>query len=62
MITIVCSSINPDENYKKHVIKTCGLKNVEFIHYENKNQYSLTELYNKAISEAKFDIITFLRI
>ncbi len=62
MITIVCSSKEPSEEFKAHIIKTCGLgdKNIEILHYENKGKYSLTELYNKALKEAKYDVITFL--
>jgi glycosyltransferase involved in cell wall biosynthesis len=62
MITIVCSSQEPSEKFKTHLIKTCGLgdKNIEILHYENKGTHSLTELYNKALKEAKYDVITFL--
>ena len=60
MISIICSSQNPDNNFKKHILDTCGLKNVEFIFYENKNKYSLTEIYNKALIDTKYDIVVFL--
>jgi len=62
MITIVCSSKEPSKEFEEHIIKTCGLgaKNIEILHYENKGKYSLTELYNKALKEAKYDTITFL--
>jgi len=62
MITIVCSSKEPSDEFRTHLLKTCGLgnKNVEILHYENKGKYSLTELYNKALKEAKNDVITFL--
>ena len=60
MITIVCSSINPDEKYKEHVLKACGLKNVQFLFYENKNQYSLAEIYNKGLDESIYDYIVFI--
>jgi len=62
MITIVCSSKEPSDEFKEHLIKTCGLgkKNVEILHYENKGKFSLTKLYNKALKDASNDIITFL--
>lgn len=62
MITIVCSSKEPSEEFKQHLIKTCGLgdKSIEVLHYENKGEYSLTELYNKALKEASNDVITFV--
>jgi len=62
MITIVCSSQNPDPEFKKKIIKNTGLtpKKVQFLHYENKGKYGLTELYNKALDEADNDIVVFL--
>lgn len=62
MITIVCSSIEPDSNFKDYVIKSGGLpeKKVQFLHYENKGKYGLTELYNKALNEAENKIVIFL--
>lgn len=62
MITIVCSSIDPKCDYKEHVLKHVGLpKNkVQFLHYENKNAYSLTKLYNKALNESVNDIVIFI--
>ena len=61
MITIVCSSKEPSDEFKEHLIKTCGLgkKNVEILHYENKGKYSLTELYNKALKKASNDVVVF---
>jgi GT2 family glycosyltransferase len=60
MITVICSSIEPQEDFKKHVIKTSGLKDIEFIAFENKGTNSLTELYNKGLAQAKNDIVVFL--
>jgi GT2 family glycosyltransferase len=37
--------------------KTIGVKNYEILEFENHNQYSLAELYNKGISQSKYDII-----
>jgi GT2 family glycosyltransferase len=34
-----------------------GLDDVQILEYENKNQYSLAEVYNKGISESIYDIV-----
>jgi GT2 family glycosyltransferase len=61
-ISVVCSTIKPNPKFKEHVIEKSGLKNedIDFVFYENNNQYSLTEVYDKALKEAKHDIIVFL--
>jgi glycosyltransferase involved in cell wall biosynthesis len=61
MVTIVCSSQYPLGDFKEHVVKTSGLHDkVEFLYYENKNEFSLTEIYNRGLKEAKNNIIVFL--
>lgn len=60
MVSFVCSSINPSEDFKNHVLKACGNPNVEFLFYENKGKYSLTEIYKKGLKESKYDIVVFL--
>ena len=60
MITIVYST-HKDEtynnNFKKHLLQNVGLKNVQILEYQNNNQYSLSEVYNKGISESIYDIV-----
>jgi GT2 family glycosyltransferase len=60
MITIVYST-HKDEtynnNFKKHLLQNVGLKNVQILEYQNNNQYSLAEVYNKGISESIYDIV-----
>jgi len=60
MITIIYST-HKDSNYNKefqlHLNKTIGVKNYEILEFENHNQYSLAEVYNKGISQSKYDII-----
>jgi len=60
MITIVYST-HKDEQYnnkfRQHLLQTVGLKNVQILEYVNHNQFSLSELYNKGISESIYDII-----
>ena len=43
MITIGYSTRNVDNDFIKLLEKSCGLKNLEIIPFENNNQYSLTE-------------------
>jgi GT2 family glycosyltransferase len=60
MITIIYST-HKDENYnnkfRQHLLQSVGLKNVQILEYVNHNQYSLSEVYNKGVSESKFDIV-----
>jgi GT2 family glycosyltransferase len=60
MITVIYST-HKDSNYNKsfkdHLIKSIGIKNFEILEYENFNQYSLAEVYNRGISESKYEII-----
>lgn len=63
MITIIYSTHKDsayNAQFKQHLTETCGFDNVQIIEYVNHDEYSLSELYNKGISEAKFDIIVCL--
>ena len=60
MITIVYSThkdLEYNSNFQKHLLQSVGLKNVQILEYENHNQYSLSEIYNRGISESKYDIV-----
>lgn len=60
MITIVYSSHKDKEyndNFNEHLVTTSGIKNLEILCYENHNQYSLAEVYNKGIETSKYEII-----
>lgn len=59
MISIVVSTRKIDEKFKSMVLKTVGLKDVQLLIYENNGQYSLTEVYNRGLSEVKYDIVSF---
>jgi hypothetical protein len=60
MITVVCSSQYPLDDFKEHIIKTSGLHNkIEFLGYENKGEFSLTEIYNRGLKESKNNIVVF---
>jgi GT2 family glycosyltransferase len=60
MITIIYST-HKDENYnnkfKQHLLQSSGLKDIQILEYINHNEFSLSELYNKGITESKFNII-----
>jgi GT2 family glycosyltransferase len=60
MITIIYST-HKDETYnnkfKQHLLQTVGLKHVQILEFQNNNQYSLSEIYNKGISQSIYDII-----
>jgi GT2 family glycosyltransferase len=59
MITIAYSTREANPKFKDYLIKKCGLKNIEVLEYVNNNQFSLSEVYNKALADAKHDIIVF---
>ena len=62
MITIVYST-HKDSKYnstfKKHLLETVGIKDVQILEYINNNEFSLTEIYNKGLSESTNDIVIF---
>lgn len=60
MITIVYSTHKDTEynaKFKKHLLQTVGLGDVQILEYQNNNQYSLAEIYNKGIRESNYDIV-----
>ena len=60
MITIIYSTHKDKEyndKFNDHLILTSGLQWVQVLPYENHNEYSLSEIYNKGIEEAKYDIV-----
>jgi GT2 family glycosyltransferase len=60
MITIIYSThkdSNYNQKFKEHLSKSVGVKNFEIIEYENLNQYSLSEVYNRGIRESKNNIV-----
>lgn len=62
MISVVCSTRSIDENFEKMVRKNSGIKNedLEMLLYENNGEMSLTQAYNKGLSESKNDIVVFM--
>ena len=56
-LTVAFSTRRIKNSYIEHVKKTCGVKNVEILPFENPDGVSLTHIYNKALKQAKNDII-----
>jgi GT2 family glycosyltransferase len=60
MITVIYSTHRTKEyndKFNDHLILTSGLQEVQVLPYENHNEYSLAELYNKGIKDSKYDIV-----
>ena len=60
MITIVYSTHKDSEynnKFRQHLLQTVGFKDVQILEYVNNNQFSLSEVYNKGISESIYDIV-----
>lgn len=49
-----------NRNFINHIHNTIGTIKHDVIHYENYNQYSLSELYNKTVNEYKEDNTIFV--
>jgi GT2 family glycosyltransferase len=60
MITVIYST-HKDEvynnNFKKHLLQTAGVKNVQILEYVNHNQFSLSQVYNSGITESINNIV-----
>ena len=63
MITIIYST-HKDSKYnlefKKHLETTVGLKNTQILEYQNNNEFSLAQVYNRGIGESIYDIVVCL--
>lgn len=60
MISIIYSTHkdkNFNEVFKNHLKNTIGIDSYEILQYENFNKFSLSQIYNRGISESKFDIV-----
>lgn len=62
MITIIYSTHKDSQFnnlFKKHLLDSIGIKTdkVQILEYQNNNQYSLAEIYNKGITESLYNIV-----
>jgi GT2 family glycosyltransferase len=63
MITIIYSThkdVKYNSVFKKHLETTVGLKNTQILEYQNNNEFSLAQVYNRGISESIYDIVVCL--
>lgn len=60
MITIVYST-HKDKTYNnkfnQHLLQSVGLKDVQILEYQNNNEFSLSQIYNKGIKESLYNIV-----
>lgn len=59
-MSVICSTRKIDEEFKQMLIKTSGIKDVELLFYDNNGEFTLTEIYNIGLQEAKSDLCVFL--
>jgi GT2 family glycosyltransferase len=59
MISVVISTRKTDDAYLKRIKETAGTE-VEILCYENNNQYSLTEIYNRGLKESQNEVVVFM--
>jgi glycosyltransferase involved in cell wall biosynthesis len=59
-ISVVVSTRKIDDEYKKYILNSFNNKDTQLLIYENDNQYSLCELYNKGLDESTNDIVVFM--
>jgi GT2 family glycosyltransferase len=60
MITVIYSTHKDkkyNEEFKKHLVSTVGIKNPQILEFENFGQYSLAEVYNKGIEMSEHNIV-----
>jgi len=60
MITIIYSTHKDSEyndKFRQHLLQTVGFKDAQILEYINHNEHSLSELYNKGISESIYNIV-----
>jgi GT2 family glycosyltransferase len=60
MVTIIYSTHkDPEYNnkFRQHLLQTVCVKDPQILEYENHNEYSLSEIYNKGISESIYNIV-----
>jgi GT2 family glycosyltransferase len=60
MITVIYSTHKDQEynkNFKSHIENTIGVKDYQILEYKNDNEFGLSEIYNKGISESIHDIV-----
>jgi GT2 family glycosyltransferase len=60
MITIIYSThkdVEYNTKFKEHLLRTVGLDDVQILEYQNNNEYSLAQVYNKGLEASDYDIV-----
>ena len=60
MISIIYSTHKDtiyNNKFRQHLLQSVGLKDVQILEYQNNNEFSLSQIYNKGVSESKYNII-----
>ena len=57
MITVAFSTRKIDPQFVELLKKTSGVKNLEVLPFENNGEYSLTQVYNMALSQSTNEIV-----
>lgn len=59
-ISVVISTPDTANVDLKGLIKSFQHPKTDFLIYENKNEYSLPQIYNKGLNESKYDVVVFM--
>ena len=62
MLTIVYSTHKDEEynnKFNQHLLQTVGLKDVQILGYQNNNEFSLTEIYNRGLKDSENNLVVF---
>lgn len=60
MITIIFSTHKSEDfnnKFRQHLLQTVGLDDVQILQYQNNNEFSLAEVYNRGISGSIYNIV-----
>lgn len=57
MVTVGFSTRKIDDSFVEMLNKTSGISKIEIIPFENNEEYSLTEVYNKILEQSSNDIV-----
>lgn len=63
MITIVYSTHKDkvyNENFQKHLLQTVGVSNIQILEFQNNNEFSLSEIYNRGIEQSEYEHVVCL--
>lgn len=63
MITIVYSthkSSDYNENFRNHLLQSVGLPNPQILEFQNNNEFSLSQIYNKGIEQSEYQYVVCL--